>query len=187
MSGMMVSSQTIRLGDVEFAQRLCQAWNRSSLKRRLGDKKIGGSNWINISTNISKVPQGYQKIVSGRADCKGWPKFELVIERQPDGTAKCTSAGAYNGTKLTWQFLPTTEGWFEYARSFGMGAFYSLWRNGMRGNKGTAWSNSGNFKIFFQLAANIGLKSDWQSGCSGVDKEDVQEAIDDLKKAWKRK
>ena len=99
-----VSAQSYKLGDADFAKKLCDSWNQSKLPKVLAAKASGGNDWIDIQT--AKEPKGYQKIVSGRYECKGWPKFELVIEKQDDGTAKCTSAGIYNGAKVTWQFLP---------------------------------------------------------------------------------
>lgn len=157
----------MKLGDAEFARQLCTAWNNSKLPRLLGDEDATrGSDWINIDTGISRVPAGYQKIVSGRHDCKGWPRFELVIVKQPDGSAKCISAGRHNGRDITWQFLPTTENWFNYAKSFGMGAFAGLWKNGMKGKYWTAYGNRDNFKIFFQLAAGIGKNADIKTGCT---------------------
>lgn len=178
---------SFKLGDSIFAKKLCWAWNHGSLPKKLGSESQGGSGWIDKVTGVSKVPTGYQKIVSGRADCKGWPKFELVIQKDEKGQAKCVSAGAYNGSQLTWQFLPSSDNWFNYARGFGMRAFAQLWGNGMKGTYGTAYSNRGNFAIFFRQAAWIALKSDYISGCSGIDKEEVEEAAQELKKAWKMK
>ena len=83
--------------------------------------------------------------------------------------------------------MPSTEAWFEYALDFGMMAFASLWNNGMKGTYTTAYANKGNFKIFFRQAAVLGYYSDWKSSCNGIDMEDAQEAVDDLKKAWKLK
>jgi len=191
-----MNAEKIKLGSPAFAKKLCASWNWGSLSSRLGDekkiqKKYNPTDWINISTGISKVPKGYQKIVSGRADCKNWPKIQFIIKKQENGRAKCVSAGKYDGKNLTWQFLPTTANWIDYGRSFGMGAFYGLWSNGMKGNKGTAWSNRGNFKIFFRKAARIGIKSDWMTGCNFKDKsdtvEDTKEAIEDFKKKYKIK
>lgn len=40
----------------------------------------------------------------------------------------------------------------------------NLWRNGMKGNKGTAWNNSKSFQLLFQEA--IKLESDYlKEGC----------------------
>lgn len=175
------------LGDTQFAKDLCESWNNSKLPKILGDKKSGGNDWINVVTGYSvpvKQPAGYQKIVSGRKDCKGWPKFELVVEKQADGSAKCTSGGAYNGTKVTWQFLPTTQGWFTYARSFGYGAFMSLWWNGMIGDMFEGKRNQDNFQIFFKLAGQLALKTDYKTGCTGLDVSDVDDAREKLVKAW---
>ena len=177
-----------KLADTQFAKDMCNAWNSSKLPKILGDKSSGGNNWINVVTGYNvpvKQPAGYQKIVSGRKDCKGWPKFEMVIEKQADGSAKCTSAGPYSGSKVTWQFLPATDKWFKYARSFGYIAFMQLWNNGMVGDMFEGKRNQDNFAIFFNFAGKIALKTDYISGCNGIDKEDVEEEVADLKKAWK--
>ncbi len=174
----------MRLGDAQFAKQLCDSWNESKLPVILGRKGSGGNGWIDTVTSRNvpvQQPAGYQKIVSGRADCEpAWPRFELVIEKQSDGRALCTSAGLYDGEKVTWQFLPDTAGWFSYARSFGYGAFITLWSNGMIGDFFTAKSNQDNFQIFFQLAGKLALKSDYKSGCSDMDLEDVEDARNDL-------
>jgi hypothetical protein len=138
----------------DFAGELCKSWNNSSLPKKLGTKATGGSDWIDIETKIAKVDKGTQIIASGRYDCSKKPDFIIIIKKQADGTAKCVASGLYKN-KRTWQFLPKTKQWKEYSKSFGMGAFWGLWRNGMKGNKTTAWSNSDNFKVFFQEAVKI--------------------------------
>ena len=187
LSASGVSAQSYRLGDTEFAKKLCDSWNGSKLPKILAAKDAGGNNWIDTVTGYGvpkKQPAGYQKIVSGRDDCKGWPKFELVIEKQADGSAKCTSAGPYTGSKVTWQFLPSTVGWFDYAQSFGYGAFMTLWYNGMIGDMFVGKANQGNFAIFFRMAGKLAVNSDYKTGCNGMDAEDVEDARNNLKKAW---
>ncbi|MDH5656556.1 MAG: hypothetical protein OEZ34_11640 [Spirochaetia bacterium] len=178
-----ISAQSYKLGDAEFAKQLCNSWNASKLPTILASKDKGGNNWIDIRVTKG-VADGYQKIVSGRHDCKGWPKFELVIEKQDDGTAKCTSAGVYSGSKVTWQFLPSTDGWFEYAHSFGYMAFMVLTKNGFKGSMPVGHSNMKNFAIFFRMAGKLALQSDYKSGCNGIDLDDVEDARSDLKKKW---
>lgn len=176
----------VRLADSEFAKKLCSSWNESKLTTILAAKSSGGNDWIDTVTGYGvpvKQPKGYQKIVSGRADCKGWPKFELVIEKQADGTAKCTSAGPYNGKQVTWQFLPSTTGWFDYAKDFGYGAFMTLWWNGMIGDMMVGKANQGNFAIFFKLAGKIALDADYKTGCTGLDASDVEKSMASLKKS----
>lgn len=183
ISSPLRSESEMRLADSKFANELCAGWNSSRLPKLLGTEEAGGNGWINKITSRGvpeQQPAGYQKIVSGRSDCKNWDKFELVIERQTDGTAKCTSAGSYNGKRVTWQFLPSTAGWFEYAENFGLGAFMSLWNNGMVGDYTTAYANRGNFQIFFRIAGKIGLKSDYKSGCDGLDTEEAEESYKKL-------
>ncbi len=179
-----VSAQEMKLGDAVFASKLCAAWNNSKLPSLLGTESKGGNGWIDTVTSRKvpvQQPAGYQKIVSGRADCKpAWPKFELVIEKNEDGSAMCTSSGVYNGKRVTWQFLPDTEGWFTYAKNFGFGAFYSLWSNGMIGDFTTAKANQSNFQIFFKLAGKLALESDYKSGCGDMDLDDVEDARNDL-------
>ncbi|GEM_PF-1321065 len=176
-----------KLADAAFAKKLCWAWNSGSLPKKLGSEAAGGSGWIDKDTGVSQVPAGYQKIVSGRADCANWPKFELVIQKDEKGLARCVSGGPYSGSQMTWQFLPSTENWFNYAGNFGMRAFAQLWNNGMKGTYTTAYANRGNFSIFFRQAAWIGLASDYTSGCTGMDKAKVDEAVKELKAAWKMK
>ena len=186
LSGAGLFAEGNKLADAQFAKDLCAAWNSSKLPKLLADKSAGGNDWINHVNSIKeKQPAGYQKIVSGRADCKGWPKFELVVEKQADGTAKCTSGGAYTGSKLTWQFLPASDKWFKYARSFGYVAFMQLWNNGMVGDMMEGKKNQDNFAIFFNIAGRLALKTDYISGCTGIDKDDVEEEVVELKKAWK--
>ena len=180
-------AQDMKLADEKFAKELCDAWNKTSLPKILGEEKSGGNDWINKVTGYNvpnKQPAGYQKIVSGRADCKGWQKFELVIEKQADGSAKCTSGGKYSGSKVTWQFLPATDKWFKYADSFGYVAFMQLWNNGMIGDMFVGKANKGNFQIFFREAGKIGLKTDYKSGCNGLDAAEAEEAVADLKSSW---
>jgi hypothetical protein len=187
LSASGISAQSFKLGDPEFAKKLCDAWNTSNLPKVLADKSAGGNNWINFVTGYgvpAKQPAGYQKIVSGRDDCKGWPKFELVVEKQADGTAKCTSAGPYTGSKVTWQFLPSTTGWFDYAQSFGYGAFMTLWWNGMIGDMIQGKANQGNFGTFFRIAGKIALESDYKTGCTGMNADNVEKARNNLAKAF---
>lgn len=138
----------------QFAARLCAAWNSSDLPTKLGSESIGGSGWIDVVTGVAEVPAGQQIIASGRFECSTTPEYALVIEKKSD-RAMCAAAIPYAGRR-TWQFLPNTDNYREYAASFGMGAFYSLWNNGMKGNKGTAWNNSKHFQLFFQLAVREG-------------------------------
>lgn len=138
----------------EFAARLCTAWNASPLPNSLATKAAGGSGWIDVVTDVAEVPDGTQIIASGRYDCAKTPEYAIQIERK-DGQAICTGSGAYTG-KRTWQFLPETEDYARYAAKFGIGAFLSLWSNGMKGSKTTAWSNSEHFQVFFQIATREG-------------------------------
>ncbi|MCK5691065.1 hypothetical protein KAI87_17410, partial [Myxococcota bacterium] len=85
------AAESYKLGDAVFAKKLCAGWNSSSLPKALGSEEQGGSGWIDVETT-GNAPKGMQKIVSGRADCEGWTKFELLIEKQEDGSAKCTSS-----------------------------------------------------------------------------------------------
>ena len=178
-----VFSQNMKLADATFAKEMCKKWNSSTLPKKLAAESAGGNDWIdtNVASGVSK---GFQKIVSGRYGCKGWPKFEMVIEKQADGTAKCTSAGAYNGKKLTWQFLPSTEGWFDYAGSFGMGAFMVLAKNGFKGSYWTGKKNQGNFAIFFRFGGKLALKSDYKTGCTGLNVADADKAAANLRKKF---
>lgn len=181
-----------KFGDVTFTKKLCSAWNHSSLTKRLGQKgkkfgKIKGNGWIDHFTGESKdvAQNGYQKIVFGRRDCRSWPKMQLVIEKDDKGKAVCNMAksGRYNGSKLTWQFTPRTEHWFDLAQSFWMTDFSKL----MSGFKGPMWfakQNQGNFQIFWRLGARIGISSDWKSGCKGIDTSDVKDEIEDYKKKF---
>lgn len=139
---------------VDFAQRLCTAWNASSLPTALGTEETGGSGWIDVVTGVAQVPPGTQLIASGRYDCSKVPEYVIRVESR-DGKAVCTNYGAYDGTR-TWQFLPDTEDYAKYASRFGLGAFLSLWSNGMEGRKTTAWDNSKEFQVFFQLASKEG-------------------------------
>ena len=187
----VVAAADGKLADNRFAAAVCQAWNASEMPCRLGSeekhtckgKQIEGSDWIHSLGRRD----GKQKIVSGRADCRGWAKVEWNIGKDETGKAMCVSAGYHNGKGRTWQFIPSTANWFEFARSFGMGAFYSLWRNGMVGSKGTAWSNRAHFALFFALAGRVALKTDWRGGCVGLEVDDATEALAELKKAWKVK
>jgi hypothetical protein len=190
--GFAEPAEAFKFGDVEFTQRLCNAWNRSSLPKRLGEKdkkfgKIKGNGWIDHATGVSKdaPKKGYQKIVFGRRDCSGWPKMQLVIEKDDNGKAVCktSKSGRYNGRKMTWQFTPRTEHWFDLAQSFWMTDFSKL----MSGFKGPMWfakQNQGNFQIFWRLGARIGLSSDWKSGCKGIDADDVKDEIEDYKEKF---
>jgi hypothetical protein len=181
-----VTAESMKLGDEQFAKELCEAWNESRLPWALGTKAAGGNEWINaVTTRNVPAPQpaGYQKIVSGRAECRNWPKFELVIERQADGSAKCISAGTYNGRRVTWQFLPDTSGWFDYAKDFGYAAFMSLWLNDMIGDMITAKANQDHFAEFFRIAGKIALKTDYRSGCEGINPADVELSVQGLRKA----
>ena len=185
-----ISAQSYKLGDAEFAKKLCDSWNSSSLPKILSAKSSGGNDWINTVTGYgvpAKQPAGYQKIVSGRDDCKGWKKFELVIEKQADGMAKCTSAGDYTGSRVTWQFLPSTVGWFDYAQSFGYGAFMTLWYNGMIGDMFVGKANQGNFAIFFKLGGKLALQSDYKTGCTGLNVADADKAYNALMSKWSGK
>ena len=187
LSASGLTAQGMKLGDAAFAKALCAKWNTSKLPKLLAAKSAGGNDWIDTVTSRGvpvKQPKGYQKIVSGRKDCPGWPKFELVIEKQSDGTAKCTSAGAYNGKKVTWQFLPNTDGWFSYATSFGYGAFMRLWMNGMVGDMMTGKKNQGNFQIFFRLGGQIALNTDYKTGCKSKNFGDADKEYKALKQKW---
>ena len=188
ISSSVISAGSFKLADATFAKKVCSAWNNSSLPYRLGSEKdrkyrgrtIEGSDWIH---SMGKK-NGKQKIVAGRYDCKGWKAIEFVIEEDAEGLAKCVSAGNYSGSGLTWKFVPSSANWYEFAGGFGMMAFKDLWSNGMVGKYGTAWSNRGNFAIFFRLAGRIALNADWRSGCSGLKVNDVKEEIKDLKDDW---
>ena len=137
-----------------FARQLCAGWNASDLPQKLGSEEQGGSGWVDVVTGVARVPAGTQIIASGRYNCSQTPEFIITIEKQADGRALCAGHGVYNGTR-TWQFLPETNDWKEYARSFGMGAFFELWNNGMEGDKTTAWNNSDHFQKFFQIATGL--------------------------------
>ncbi len=187
-SSTLTAAGSYKFGDVTFAKKLCKAWNNSSMPKRLGTKAVGGTGWINYFTGETKSApkKGFQKIVSGRRDCKGWPKFQIVLEQDASGKAICNVAksGKYDGKNLTWQFIPKTEHWFNFARSFGMFDFAKL-MNGFKGPMMFAKKNQSNFQIFWRLGAKLGLNSDWKTGCKGIDVEDVQDEIDDYKKKFK--
>ncbi len=183
-------AMALQFGDAAFAKKLCSAWNNSSLPKRLGEKGkdfggIQGNGWIDFKTGESGAPEGYQKIVSGRRDCSSWPKFQLVLKKDDNGMAKCdvNESGAYDGSNLTWQFIPKTEHWFNLAKSFGMMDFMKL-MNGFRGPMFFAKQNQGNFQIFWRLGARIGVNSDWQSGCQGIDVDSTQSEIDSYKRKF---
>ncbi|WP_411823405.1 hypothetical protein [Leptospira sp. 'Mane'] len=130
----------------KFSEKLCAAWNESSLVTDLASESAGGSGWIDVVTGVSEVKEGTQIIVSGRYDCSETPEYYIRIEKK-ENKAVCLASGLYDGQR-TWQFLPRTEEYKEFAAKFGLGAFYSLWNNGMKGNKVTAWNNSKYFQTF---------------------------------------
>lgn len=177
--------RSYKLADTAFAGKMCWAWNnwkwkdskgkKTTLAQRLGATSQGGSGWVDVKTGVSEVPAGYQKIVSGRRDCNGWPRFQLVIKKNELGEARCTAAGSYNNTKMTWQFLPTSDNWFNYGQGFGMGAFMALWKT-MEGKESTAFSNRGDFGLFFRMGAYFAVRSDYLSGCNGISKAKVKKA-----------
>jgi len=186
-SSNLAASASYKFGDTTFAKKLCVAWNNSSMPKRLGTKTAGGTGWIDYFTGETKTApkKGYQKIVSGRRDCKGWPKFQIVLEKDENGLAKCNveKSGKYDGTNLTWQFIPETEHWFNFAQSFGMFDFAKL-MNGFKGPMWFAKKNQKNFQVFWRLGAKLGLSSDWKTGCKGLDVDDVQDEIDDYKEKF---
>jgi len=140
---------------INFANKLCSAWNASSLPAKLAAESAGGSGWIDVVTGVQPAPAGTQILASGRYDCNVQPEYALTIQKDQSGKAMCVKAEIFKGSR-TWKFLPKTSEYNAFAKSFGMGAFYSLWSNGMEGNKGTAWSNSEHFQTFFQLAVQNG-------------------------------
>ncbi|MDH5657110.1 MAG: hypothetical protein OEZ34_14450 [Spirochaetia bacterium] len=165
-----------KLADIVFAKNLCTSWNSSKLPELLGSETAGGNGWVDtvVRHNVPEPqPSGYQKIVSGRSDCKPeWPKFELVIKRNHHGKAICTSSGLYDGTRVTWHFLPTTEDWFHFEQGFAL----SLWRANTIGDFIVSMKNYKNFELFFNIASGLSLQSDYIYGCGGMDIEKVEQS-----------
>ena len=102
----------------------------------LTSESLGGSGWIDVVTGVAEVKDGTQIIASGRYECAESPEYFIFVEKK-DNKVLCTRSGLYEG-QSTWQFLPKTEEYKEFAEKFGLGAFYALWNNGMKGNKVTA-------------------------------------------------
>ena len=165
-------AQGMKMLDAAYTADLCQAWNKSSLPKRVGRS---GSGWID-----SAGSKGKQVLVINRRDCKGWKKVQLVIEADAKGQAMCVSGGAFDGKqKLTWKFEPTSLHWADFSDGFGTFDMPKIMK-GFVGPYGTAMNNLGNFEIFFAVAGKLALdkKVDWS--CTGLDAKDMADEIKDI-------
>jgi hypothetical protein len=78
--------------DTQFANDICQGWNKISLPQAVGRSRSG---WIDSAGSTGK-----QVLVVNRRDCTNWIPLQLVIEADASGNAFCTSSEKYTQGKF---------------------------------------------------------------------------------------
>ncbi len=162
-----------QLLDAAFAADLCEAWNQTSLPKKLGRS---GSEWIDSADS-----RGSQTRVVSRRDCQGWGKVQLTIAADANGQARCVSGGAYKGEAFQWKFEPTTAQWADFTDGFGYFDMPTI-MSGFTGPYHTAAANLSNFEIFFAAAGKVALDEQVDWTCSGADAKTVQSEISKIDK-----
>ncbi len=166
------SSEGMKLLDNAYTEKLCAAWNNTSLPKRLGRS---GSKWID-----SAKSSGHQVIVISRRDCTNWPKVKVVIDANENGDAMCTQGGAFSDGEFQWKFEPKTTHWIDFSDGFGAFKMPKI-MDGFVGPYGAAMKNIKNFELFFATAGNLAIEENANLYCEGPSQEDVQDEWDDLK------
>jgi len=162
-------SQKINFMGAKFANKLCSAWNKSPLPKKLGALEIGGNNWIFTKNKYTGKIRNKQIILIWRDDCKNLPKMQLTI-KYIAGKAHCSYGGRMTENYKTaeWALAPNTTDWLKFSKDNGweINKFFRLFKT-FRGDLWVARANFDNLKIFWKLVGKVtkSNKIDFKTGC----------------------
>lgn len=162
----------------QFAEKLCDEWNKSPLPVALGKTSLGGNGWIE-SPNKYTNKVGVQEIVLGRRDCDKWESVEITIEDK-GGKATCTYGGKLKVAfdKAAWAFAPKTLHWYRFAVQWSAMDMPAI-MTGFRGPIPVARKNIKNFDHFWKAAGRLAkaTNADYTKGCQGLSKSDAENIV----------